>query len=557
MIQEPDVSTTRPLRAFPPLPRILAGLAAGATLATALAGCGWQAAAGGSDTFVFATGKDISCLDPHVNGDMPQASIAANYLDSLVSQDSGGAIRPWLATAWSVSGDGLTYTFTVRDDVWFTDGTQLTAEAVKANLDHMVDPDTQSGTAGGYLKPYESTHVVDPTTAVVTLNRPYAAFLEVLAQPFLGIQSPAALKRPQVENCHSPVGSGPFKILDYVPQSKVTLVRNEDYNSAPPYAQHDGPAHIEKVEWRIVPEDSTRYGMLRAGQVDALDLMPAVHFAEAEADSNVELTLRDRPGNPTNLILNTTRAPFDDLSVRKAFLHSAYVDAGINSVYFGTVTRAGGPLSSTTGFYSPDFEHVYDPDPAEAARLLDDAGWTEHDAEGYRVRDGERLTVHFPYTPGAWPAAHQALVTQIQATAKQAGFEVLIENGDAATVSGLGNTFDYDLRADYWNTNTADVLRIVFSSEYTKSAGFVANGSGFQNPGPDSILNAALATDDAAVRKDLYHRAQRIVSDNALQLPLYNQASHVALRSDRWANLTLEPSLSLPYLYDVTAVDPQ
>lgn len=534
--------------------RILALLGA-AGLAATLSGCGGTAAASEDGTFVFATGKEISCLDPHVNGDMPQASIAANYLDSLVSQDSEGGIQPWLARDWSVSSDGLTYTFTMRDDVWFTDGTKLTAEAVRANLDHMVDPDTQSGTTGGYLKPYVGTEIVDETTAVVTLNRPYAAFLEVLAQPFLGIESPEALKRPQAENCNSPVGTGPFKIVDYVPQTRVSLVRNEDYNSAPPYAKHQGPAHIEKIEWRIVPEDSTRYGLLRAGQVDALDLMPSVHFGEAEADQNVELILQDRPGNPTNLILNSTRAPFDDLAVRKAFLHSAYVEAGIDSVYFGTVTRAGGPLSSTTGFYSPDFENVYDPDPDEAARLLDEAGWTERDGEGYRVKDGQRLTVHFPYTPGSWPTAHQALVTQIQATAKKAGFEVLIENGDYATVSELGNNFAYDLRADYWNTNTADVLRIVFSSEYTESAGFVPNGSGFRNPQLDSILNDALATDDPAEREDLYYQAQQIISDNALQLPLYNQASQVALRSDRYGDLALEPSLSLPYLYDVTVVD--
>ncbi|MBG6183112.1 peptide/nickel transport system substrate-binding protein [Arthrobacter sp. CAN_A214] len=520
-----------------------------------LTGCGGAANAGEDTTFVFATGKDISCLDPHVNGDMPQASIAANYLDSLVSQDAEGTIHPWLASDWEVSADGLTYTFTVRTDVTFTDGTPLTAEAVKANLDHMVDPDTQSGTAGGYLKPYAGTEVVDADTAVVTLNRPYAAFLEVLAQPFLGIQSPEALKRPQAENCNAPVGTGPFKIVDYVPQSKATLVRNEDYNSAPPFAEHQGPAYLETIEWRIVPEDSTRYGLLRAGQVDALDLMPSVHFDEAESDPDVELILQDRPGNPTNLILNTTRPPFDDPDVRKAFLRSAYVDAGINSVYFGTVTKAGGPLSSTTTFYSPDFEDVYAPDPDEANQLLDDAGWTGRDDDGYRTKDGERLTVHFPYTPNSWPTAHQALVTQIQATAKQVGFEVLIENGDAATVSEQGNNFEYDLRADYWNTNTADVLRIVFSSEYTESAGFVANGSGFRNPELDGILNDALATDDAETREDLYYQAQQIVSDNALQLPLYNQASQVALRSDRFGNFALEPSLSLPYLYDVTAVD--
>ncbi|MDQ1082334.1 MULTISPECIES: ABC transporter substrate-binding protein [Microbacterium] len=531
---------------------ILLAVVSASTLA--LTACSAPGETADNSSIVYATGKDISCLDPHVGGDMPQASIAAQYLDSLVSQDAQGNIHPWLATSWEVSPDALTWTFHLRDDVTFTDGTPFDASAVKANLDHMVDPATQSGTAGGYLKPYESTQVVDDTTAVVTLNRPYAAFLEVLAQPFLGIESPTALARPQEENCASPVGSGPFKIVSYTPQQEVVLERNDEYNSAPPYAEHSGPASIAKITWRIIPENASRYGSLRTGDVDVIDSLPPENTEEASGDPNVVVSRYERPGNPTSLQLNVTRAPFDDLSVRQAFLLSADARTSIDSVFLGTATYVGGPLSSVTPFYSPDFEHVYDLDLDRANALLDAAGWTARDSDGYRTRNGQRLSISYPYTAADNPAALTDLITQIQANVKKAGFHLDVQQADSATTTKRSSTFDYDLRTQYWNTNTPDVLRIVFSTEYLQSSGWVPNGSGYSNPQLDEILNDALATTTVDQRRSLYDDAQKIISDAALQVTLYAQSTDLASRKDAVSNVVVEPSLSLPYLYDAQVV---
>ncbi|WP_043321265.1 ABC transporter substrate-binding protein [Mycetocola saprophilus] len=527
-----------------------------AVSALALTGCSAPSDAapvdGGSIT--YATGKDITCLDPHVGGDMPQATIAAQYLDSLVAQDDKGAIHPWLAKSWETSADGLTWTFHLRDDVKFTDGTPFDAAAVKANLDHMVNPATQSGTAGGYLRQYVKTDVENPTTAVVTLNKPYQAFLEVLAQPFLGIESPTALARPQAENCASPVGSGPFKIVGYTPQQEVKLVRNDGYNSPPPFAKNKGPAKIANITWKIIPENATRYGALRTGEADIIDFLPPENFAEAKADSTIALSLTDRPGNPTALQLNTTRAPFNDEAVRRAFLTASNTEASVKSAFLGTASYAGGPLSSVTRFYDKDYEKTYAFDLKKANDALDQAGWTERDSAGYRTKNGTRLTAVLPLTPTSWPAATVELLTQIQANEKKAGIEVKIENVDDATANKRGNTFDYDLRVGYWNTNTADVLRIVFSSAARESAGFVPNGAGYANPDLDSILDQALATTDDTTRGELYNKAQKIIDDAAISLSLYNQSTQLASRKDKVTNVVVEPSLKLPYLYDAQAV---
>lgn len=245
-----------------------------------LAGCGdkskdeptgGRAAAGtpvSGGTLIYATDREPSCLDPNSQGDMPQVFVAQQFLDSLVSMDEEGRIGSWLAERWEVSGDGLVYIFHLRGDVHFTDGEPFDAAAVKANLDHMVDPKTQSGTAASYLTQYVRTDVIDVHTAAVHLSSPYAAFLEVLAQGFLGIQSPKALARSRDENCRSPVGSGPFKVVQWDRQSQVVLERNPDYAWAPPTARHQGPAYLEKIVWKIIPDASVRFASLQAGDVD-------------------------------------------------------------------------------------------------------------------------------------------------------------------------------------------------------------------------------------------------------------------------------------------------
>lgn len=502
-------------------------------------------------TLIYATDREPVCLDPHVQGDMPQVFVAQQYLDSLVSMDKAGTIHPWLASSWDISPDGLSYTFHLRSDVTFTDGTPFTAEAVKANLDHMVDPATQSSTAGGYIRQYHSTEIVDSHTAIVHLSRPYAAFLEVLAQGFLGIESPQALARPRDLNCQAPVGSGPFRIVSWDRQNKIVFDRNNAYHWAPPTTLHDGPAYLEHVEWRFIPEPSARFAAVQAAEVDAIDSLPPEAETPARHNADLWVLMADRPGNPTNGTLNIRRAPFNDQLVREAFIRSADIEGALSSVFFHHYRRAGGPLTATTPFYSPDFEHAADYNPDKANTLLDQAGWTTKDADGIRKRNGQRLTVHIPLR-ASLSNSERTLWEQVQATARETGFDVLLENADDTSVNAREGQWDYDVRVGYWNTNTADVLRIVFSSEFLGAAGIAGhhqNESGFSNPEFDRIVNAALLTTDSEQRRDLYYQAQKIVSAAFLQITTYPQTTRLAI-SKRVHDIRLEPSLNVTTLYD-------
>ncbi|MFC9683078.1 ABC transporter substrate-binding protein [Streptomyces sp. NPDC056948] len=500
-------------------------------------------------TLTYATDREPTCLDPHVAGDMPQAYVAQQVLDSLVALDDKGRAQPWLATSWDIAKDGRTYTFHLRRDVRFTDGTRFDAAAVKANFDHMVDPDTQSGTAGGYLAPYQRTDVVDEFTARVHLDRPYSPFLNMLAQAFLGIQSPKALARSKEANCAAPVGTGPFIVRKWNRQSDVVLVRNPRYNSPPPYARHSGPAYADKVIWRFIPEPATRFAAVQSGQVDVIDALPPEDQRTAEHDDRLKVVVRDRPGNPTNLALNTSRVPFDDVRVRKAFLYSADVADGLKSVFFGQYQRAGGPLSYVTPHYSDAYENAWPYDPEKANSLLDQAGWRKRDSDGYRVKNGVRLTAEVLLKSDITPN-QLALLEQIQATAKDVGFQLKLLRLDAASVNSRYQAGKYDLRDGYWNTNTPDVLHTVFGSEYAVKNGIHSNATYAKDPALDKLFRAAQATTDPDEQQKLYGAAQRLISAGAYQLTLYPQTTRLAAHNGSVRGAALEPALSLPYLYD-------
>ncbi len=502
-------------------------------------------------TLIYATDREPICLDPHVGGDMPQTFIAEQYLDRVVSMDAQGHIGPWLATSWTVSPDGKTYTFRLRHDVTFTDGTPFTAEAVRANLDHMADPHTMSSTAGGYIRQYVGTDIPDPYTAVVHLSTPYAAFLEVLAQGFLGIESPTALKRSRDANCQSPVGSGPFRIARWDHQNDVVFIRNPAYHWAPPTAHHQGPPFLDGIVWKFIPEPSVRFASLQAGEVDVIDNVPPEAETPIRKNPDLSLLIADRPGNPTSGEFNIRRAPFNDMRVREAFIHSADIDGALASVYFGEYHHAGGPLSPVTPFYSPDFEHTKDYDPALANRLLDQAGWTRRNADGVRTRNGHRLAVYTPIR-ASMAASERTLWEQVQATAKQTGFDVILEPMSDTQDNQMAADWDYDLSIGYWNTNTADVLRIVFGSAFVAPAGVGGhhqNGTGFSDPAFDRIMQQALETDDPDRRRKLYYQAQSIIAANALQVTTYPQSTRLGIQ---WYvhGVRLEPSLSVTNLYD-------
>jgi peptide/nickel transport system substrate-binding protein len=498
-------------------------------------------------TLTYASGDaEPSCLDPHVGGNYPQALIATQYLESLVSLDEDGEVIPWLATEWTESADGLEWEFSLRDDVTFTDGTPFDADAVAANVAHVQDPATASSTGYLALAKVKDVVAVDDHTVRLELSAPDSALLESLSQVWVAMESPRALERSQEDNCAAPVGTGPFVVGQWERQDSVTLVRNDDYSSPPADAEGTGLPYLDSIVWRFIPDSASRYAALQSGEAQVIDNAQPDTIRSAESDDTIEELDAPRPGAANRIELNSGKAPFDDERVREAFIRAVNVDDGIQSLFFGTAERSYSPLSSVEplGLSLPDLFTV---DTDAAADLLDEAGWAERDGEGYRVKDGKRLSLDFPVSTNQSIPAEQSLFEQIQADARTAGFEVNLHPLDLSSWYGALAENDYNLVSAPYTKVGPDVLRILYHSDSITPApsGYFANLAQVDDAELDELLTEASATSDGGERADLYERAQRIILEGYYILPLYDQQNHF-LRSSTVHGLRAMPTVSTP-----------
>ncbi|WP_214103056.1 ABC transporter substrate-binding protein [Acrocarpospora catenulata] len=475
---------------------------------------------GGS--LVFGVNTEPLNLDPHASPQDVTGLFTRPALDSLVALDDQGGIHPWLASSWEISPDGRTYTFKLRQDVKFTDGGVFDAEAVKTNLDHIVDPKTKSQLAAAAFGPYESTEVIDAQTVAVKFSKPYSPFLAALATAYFGIQSPKSLAEGPEALAKKVVGTGPFIIDAFVPHQGITYHRNPDYNWPPAGAKHTGPAYLERLEFKILTEDAVRLGALTSGQIDAIASVPPVNVKQVEADPRLAIVRKQAPGGNYNYYPNTASGVFADQKVRQAFRDGIDFATIVGKLYFGTFDPAYSPISPATHGYDAATETQWRHDPTGAARLLDEAGWTGKDAEGYRTKDGKRLTVRWPFLKSFAREQRGTLAEQVQAEAKKLGFDVVFTDVTPTDFAPKAIAGDYDLIDFSWQRADGDALRALFAISNIPSASFFGqNLARYKNTEVDGWLSDALATTDLADRAALYAKVQQQVNTDVAVFPVY------------------------------------
>jgi len=476
-------------------------------------------------TLVYASGDaEPTCLDPHVGGNYPQALLSSQFVEGLTALEDGRPV-PALAESWETSDDGKTLTFTLRDDVTFTDGTPFDAAAVVANVQHVQDPETASSTGYLALQSITKATATDDHTVTLTLSRPDSALLESFSQPWVGMESPKALERPQDTNCESPVGTGPFVVSSWKHGDRVTLERNQDYT---PLGRSTTEPRLDGITWRFLPDSSSRYAALQSGQVDVIDNAQPDQIRAASAKGSIRDLDAPRPGASNRLELNSGHGVFQDEAVRKAFIHGADVAPGIKSLFLGTADRSWSLLSSVERFaYSADGDPLFDHSPEQAEQLLDDAGW-KPGSDGVRTKDGKRLTVTFPVSTNQSIPAERSLFQQIQASEKEIGFDVRIEELDLSSWYAALAANEYDVVSAPYTKVGADVLRILYDSASIEPApsGYFANLAQLDDPQVDDLLRRAAETADVADRGALYEQAQKAILASATVLPLYDQQNH-------------------------------
>lgn len=531
-----------------------------ATLALSLAACS-SAPDNGADgggtprtTLVYATGDaEPTCLDPHVGGNFPQALLATQVLESMVALDENGAIVPWLATEWQASDDGLTWDFTLDPEAKFSDGTPVDAEAIKANIEHLQDPETASSTGYLAVQQIDTIEVVSPTQVRFQLTRPDAALLKSLAQPWVAIQAPSGMERGKDENCLSPIGSGPFVVTDWVKQDRIELERNTAYTTSPDGVDAPGENAVQKITWRFIPDATARFAALESGEVDIIDNPLPDQIINAENSETLAHLDAPRPGSSNRIELNSGQAPFDDQRVREAFIASTDVTAGIDALFEGNATRSYSALSSVEplAVQSPEY-YTYDVE--RANKLLDEAGWNTRNDDGIRVKGDETLTVRFPVTGSQSTQAELALFEQIQAGAREVGFDVQITPLDLSGWYAALGAHEYELVSAPYTKIGPDVLRFLFHSDATVPApsGYFANHSMVRDPELDALLDAIGSESDETKRAEAAKSAQDWIAAHSLILPIYDQQNHFLYRADL-TNFRSLPTVNTPWLGNVVA----
>lgn len=504
-------------------------------------------------TLVYATGDtEPACLDPIVSGNVPQALVSTQYLEPLFFQDDKGEIKPWLAKGWKWSKDRRALDITVRQDVYFTDGQQLNAETIVENVAYIKDPRTLSSTGILAVEKVASVEKVSEFTARLHLSDPDNALLEHFAQVWVPIQSQKALARGAEANCLSPVGTGPFKVESWSRQQEVVLTRNDNYHTPSPAAGHAGPAYLERIIWRFLPDHAARFAALQSHEVDVIDVIQPQNAVAADADPALDTLIGSRPGHVVNLTLNTTTGPLSDVRVREALVRSVDVDAALKSIFMSTVPRSNSVLSSITRFnrQNPD---AYSTDVDKANRLLDDAGWTARDSAGYRTKDGQRLSTNVIQTEAVLIPV--SVLEQFQHSARAVGFELAISQEEPASFNAKRYAWDYGLSPLYYTKNSPAVLNIVYDSANIPSVikgGYHANNNGLTGPAAgtiDKTLRQAATTGNEKQRGELYAQAQQLIDQQYLSLPIFDQQTRLGFRSDVKGIKLLSP-LGMPTFYD-------
>lgn len=460
-------------------------------------------------TLSFAVGSDQGCVDPAQVGSNDTIYSVRHLVDSLTDQDpETGEIVPWLAESWEVSEDASSYTFTLREGATFSDGDPVDAEAVKVNFDRAADLGARATLARGYLAGYQGTEVVDDHTVTVTFDGPNAQFLQATSTHTLGLLSPSSAAQSDDERCASVIGSGPFVLEEYTPNSSITLTKREGYDWGSSLWQHEGEAYLDRLEFSVVPESGVRLGAVQAGEVDVIGNI-AAQDEVALAGSGVQLLPRSNPGIPFGLYLNHDTPLLSDPAVREAISHAIDREEITAAVYPSFAVPATSSLSSTTPLYA-DQSALLGHDPAHAEQVLQEAGFARG-ADGIYERDGERAAFEILWFNNA--ATNAPTLELIQQQLAEVGIEVTLSEGQ---VADWGTRIAEGTFEANWGNLTradADILRTSYSSEG-------ANSYRIPPSELDEVLAAQAATGSETERADLAAQAQEGVLTDYHSIPV-------------------------------------
>ena len=414
------------------------------------------------------------------------------------------SIEGALAESWEISDDGITYTFKLRPGVLFQDGTPLKASDVKFTFERLVDPATAS-TSAADLASMKSIEAPDDGTVVMTLNAPDASLLATLAGGSCFVYSEAFVKANNNDMTQVAMGTGPFKFVEYVPNTRVVLEKNTDY-------WEEGLPYLDGLEMTIASDDTARTAAVVTGTVDFIEYAPLRDIDSLQQNPDITLA-GDSNTNIRFAGLNLTREPFDKPEVREAI--SLVVDR--NAMLGPTVFGHGTP---TAVLFPPDYwaalqVDVPETDIERAKQLMADAG----------LADG------FSTTITSWSQysflSNAAVVLQEQL--RQIGIEAelnLVENATMIEQVYTNKEFDIAVTGDSAYVDPNTLILPAFKTD--ESGNFVS----YSNPEMDTLIEDGIAATDQEARAEIYRQIQQIVLDDRPWIPFFVANQYEAMRNN-------------------------
>lgn len=492
-----------------------------------LSGCGTaQSTTTTSTRLVYGLTLAPSGFDPHRNESSEMGIVLRQVYDTLLYRHPDtGQFVPGLASEWSVSEDFLVYTFRLKQNVRFHDGTPFNAHAVAANLDRITNPETRSQRALVLLGTYTGYEIVDDYTINIRLSEPYSPLLDSLSQFYLGIASPTALQAVSADRYQfNQVGTGPFSFVEYIPNQRVVIRRNPDYAWGPEFYQPPASDALQEVEFRFFAEPSTRLTALETDQAQIMGELPPLDARSLTGNSQLQLIPSEIGGQPLQFLMNTQRFPTDNVAFRRALIQGTSRQAIADAVFQGFSPVAWGPLSRRTQFYNRELENAYAFNTQQARSVLETLGYADSDDNGYLNIGSADLEVIILVPPwGLIPQVSQLLQDQW----RDLGIRVVLRTvPDFSTLLAEVQSGEYNLVAFY----SFGVDPAFINTYYTSSGLDARNWARFTDPELDNILLEAQRAFDPNARRNLYHRAQAIIMDQALILPIRDYVNLNAAR---------------------------
>jgi len=467
--------------------------------------------------------QDPDILNPILSSSAYGSMIYSLVYSTLFEFDTSWAPQPDLAESWETSEDGLTFTVHLRQGVKFHDGAELTSEDVVFTMKAIKDPG-YTGPRASSLASVEDIIAKDKYTVEFKLKEPFAPIFTNINYGILQAKLFEGTPISEMENhpvSWNPVGTGPYIFKEYVRGQYALLERNPNWFRS---EEEGGAPFIQTVRMKVIPDDQTALAALENGELDVETPTPSeVKRLLSEYEGKLIPVQYQRNGWGY-MLLNTQRAPLDDVRVRQALTYALDREAIVQGALDGEAVVPPGPIPPVSWAYKSDLKTI-SYDPAKAEQLLQEAGYTKN-ANGIYEKDGKELRLTFYATAGS--SLIEALATMARQNWQDVGIAVDVQFMDFNAMNETKlQPGEYDISFQAFNLGLdPDSLYNIFHGSLAKpnEKGLVTsfNRMRYDNPEVNALLEEGRREPDPEKRKEIYGQAQQLIVNDAPVILMYS-----------------------------------